>query len=136
MSGTNNQTVKIMHSLFAAKLRCLYACRWRGTTSITTIGDRMIMNTIILKRAKACCNALVVGMLLSILPATAWSAQAIINPSQDNTLAEELPDNSSGACESIFSGMIDVATLDGARRAMVQFDLADIPPGPDGFVSI
>ena len=67
--------------------------------------------------------------LLSILSATAWSATATINPSQDNTVAEELPDNSSGACGSIFSGMIDVDTLDGARRALVQFDLADIPPG-------
>ena len=90
----------------------------------------MIMNTIILKRAKACCNALVVGMLLSILPASAWSAQVIINPSQDNTVAEELPDNSSGACDSIFSGMIDVVTLDGARRdgarrALMQFDRQD-----------
>ena len=89
----------------------------------------MIMNTNILKRTKACCNALVLGTLLSILPATAWSAQAIINPSQDNTLAQELPDNSSGACDSIFSGLTDngVGT---ARRALLQFDIAgNIPPG-------
>jgi len=86
------------------------------------------MNTIILKRTKACCHALVLGMLLSILPATAWSAVATINPSQDNTVAQELPDNSSGACESIFSGMI-ADTPDGARRALMQFDLSSIPPG-------
>jgi hypothetical protein len=85
----------------------------------------MIMNTNILKRAKACCNALVVGMLLSILPASAWSAQVIINPSQDNTVAEELPDNSSGACDSVFSGMMDEGTLDGARWALMQFDRQD-----------
>ena len=94
------------------------------------------MSVPMIERTKALCSVLLFGMLLSIQPTTAWSATATINPSQDNTLAEELPDNSSGACESIFSGMIDVDTLDGARRAMVQFDLADIPPGPDGFVSI
>ena len=70
--------------------------------------------------------------LLSILSATAWSATANINPSQDNTVAEELPDNSSGACESIFSGKIDVpdGADPGARRALMQFDIAgNIPSG-------
>jgi spore coat protein A len=62
----------------------------------------------------------------------AYGAIANINPIQDNTVAEELPDNSSGACDSIFSGNIDVAdvTVPGARRALMQFDIAGtIPPG-------
>ncbi|MDH3561023.1 MAG: multicopper oxidase domain-containing protein, partial [Gammaproteobacteria bacterium] len=71
--------------------------------------------------------SLSVTTLLSMLPATAWSATAIINPSMDNTLAEELPDNSSGACDSVFSGMTDNNVK---RRALLQFDIAgSIPPG-------
>jgi len=60
-----------------------------------------------------------------------FGATATINPSQDTTLAEELPDNSSGACDSIFSGMIDDPVGGtGARRALIQFDIAgQIPPG-------
>ena len=84
------------------------------------------MNTIILKRTKACCNALVFGMLLSILPATAWSATATINPSQDNTISGTLPDNSSGACDSIFSGTTDedvILPLVPYRRALLQFEI-------------
>jgi spore coat protein A len=69
-------------------------------------------------------------------PATAWSAEAIINPSQDNTVAQELPNNSSGACDSIFSGMIDVATLDGARRALMQFDIAGSIPANSTITSV
>ena len=94
------------------------------------------MNTIILERTKACCHALVLGMLLSILPATVWSAQAIINPSQDNTVAQELPVNSSGACDSVFSGMIDDAALLGARRALMQFDIAGKIPANSTITSV
>ena len=85
------------------------------------------MNTIILKRTKACCNALVLGMLLSILPATAWSATATINPSQDNTLSGTLPNNSSGTCDSVFSGTTDedvTPPLIPVRRALLQRLLA------------
>jgi spore coat protein A len=91
------------------------------------------MNTIILKRTKACCNALVLGMLLSILPATAWSVTATITPSKDNTLAEELPENSSGACESIFSGMTDINV---ARRALMKFDIAAQVPANSTITSV
>ena len=57
------------------------------------------------------------------------SATATLNPGQDNTLAEELPDNSSGACDSIFSGLTDNGAGT-ARRALLQFDIAAaIPPG-------
>ncbi|HBE91857.1 MAG TPA: hypothetical protein DDW55_04765, partial [Gammaproteobacteria bacterium] len=60
----------------------------------------------------------------------AFGATTTINPSQDNTVAQELPDNSSGACDSIFSGNIDDQTVPGARRALIQFDIAgQIPPG-------
>jgi len=90
----------------------------------------MIMNTIILKRTKACCNALVLGMLLLILPATVWSAVATIEAEyiQDNTIAEgDFPDNSSGACDSIFVGNTD---NEFARRALMRFDVGEqIPPG-------
>ena len=87
------------------------------------------MRATVLDRIIGLLCSLSAATLLSILPATIWSATVTINPSQDNTLAQELPDNSSGACESIFSGMIDVDTLDGARRALLQFDIAgNIPP--------
>jgi spore coat protein A len=56
----------------------------------------------------------------------AFGAIATINPSQDNTLAEELPDNSSGACDRIFAGM---TANNVARRALLQFDLSSIPDG-------
>jgi len=55
------------------------------------------------------------------------AAIAVINPSQDNTVAEDFPDNSSGACDSIYSGSTD---LPAARRALMQFDIAgQIPAG-------
>jgi spore coat protein A len=65
----------------------------------------------------------------------AASATVTINPSQDNTIAdgvdpgsaEDFKDNSSGACEYVFSG----TTADGfARRALLQFDVAgNVPAG-------
>jgi len=66
-------------------------------------------------------------VLLSLLPAVAWPATVTINPSADNTLAQELPDNSSGVCDSVFSGMTDNNV---ARRALLKFDIAgSIPEG-------
>ena len=94
------------------------------------------MRASLIERTKALGSVLLFGMLLSMQPATAWSAQAIINPGQDNTVAQELPDNSSGACDSIFSGMIDIATLDGARRALLQFDIAGNIPENSTITSV
>jgi len=55
------------------------------------------------------------------------AATATINPSQDNTVAEDFPNNSSGACDSIFAGNTDNGF---ARRALMRFDVgAQIPPG-------
>ncbi len=68
----------------------------------------------------------VAAVLLAFSCTAAWSAIATIYPSQDNTLAAELPNNSSGACDSIFAGMTD---NNFARRAVLQFDLSSIPPG-------
>ena len=46
---------------------------------------------------------------------------------QDNTVAEDFPDNSSGTCDSIFAGNTDNGF---ARRALIRFDVgAQIPPG-------
>jgi len=46
---------------------------------------------------------------------------------QDNTVAEDFPDNSSGACDSIYVGNTDNGF---ARRALMRFDVgAQIPPG-------
>ena len=91
------------------------------------------MRAIVLERTIALLCSLSATMLLSILPATAWSATATINPSQDNTISGTLPDNSSGACDSIFSGMTDedvILPLVPSRRALLQFDIAEaIPPG-------
>ncbi|MGD8874616.1 MAG: DNRLRE domain-containing protein, partial [Gammaproteobacteria bacterium] len=79
-------------------------------------------------RLSLLCNA-AAFMLLAFGSTTAWSATATLFPSQDNTLAEELPDNSSGACDSIFSGLTDNGAGT-ARRALLQFDIAAaIPPG-------
>ena len=85
------------------------------------------MRAPILVRALALLYSLAVSSLLTILPATAWSATATINPTIDNTVAEELPDNSSGACDSIFAGNTDNGF---ARRALLRFDVGEqIPPG-------
>jgi len=77
---------------------------------------------------------LITRSLLSIAAATlaftgmqAYAAIANINPSQDNTVAEDFPDNSSGACDSVFSGNTDNSV---ARRALMQFDIASqVPSG-------
>ncbi|MEN8207368.1 MAG: multicopper oxidase domain-containing protein [Pseudomonadota bacterium] len=91
------------------------------------------MHTNFLERAMTLLCFLSAVMLLSSLSATAWSATTTINPSQDNTMSGTLPDNSSGACDSIFSGMTDeevILPLVPARRALLQFDIAGaIPPG-------
>jgi len=72
----------------------------------------------------------IAAVTLALTGMQAFAATATITPSQDNTLAEELPDNSSGACDSIFSGNIDDQAVPGARRALIQFDIAgQIPPG-------
>ncbi|MDX1698000.1 MAG: DNRLRE domain-containing protein, partial [Thiohalobacterales bacterium] len=76
----------------------------------------------------AFCHALSIAMLLLLAP-PAWSAIATIDAVniQDNTVAEELADNSSGACDSIFAGNTDNGF---ARRALMRFDVgAQIPPG-------
>ena len=86
-----------------------------------------IVRATLLDRAITLLCSLSVVSLLSLLPTTAWSALATINPVMDNTMAAELPDNSSGLCDSIFSGMTD---NNDARRALLQFDIAaTIPPG-------
>jgi spore coat protein A len=72
-------------------------------------------------------SAVAVGVLVALWGATAFAATANITPSVDNTVAEEFPDNSSGACDSLFSGNTDAPA---ARRALLQFDIAaNLPPG-------
>ena len=44
------------------------------------------MRASLIERTKALGSVLLFGMLLSMQPATAWSATAIINPGQDNTV--------------------------------------------------
>ena len=63
---------------------------------------------------------------LALTGMQAFGATATINPSQDNTVAQELSENSSGTCDRIFAGM--TANND-ARRALLQFDLSSIPDG-------
>jgi spore coat protein A len=66
-------------------------------------------------------------MLLGTGVAAALAATAIINPSQDTTMAADFPDNSSGACDSIFAGNTDNSA---ARRALLHFDiLSKVPAG-------
>ena len=72
--------------------------------------------------------SLSVATLLSMFTATTWAATAAIPPSADNTMAQELPDNSSGLCDSLFSGTTDQG-VGSARRALLRFDLSVIPAG-------
>ena len=68
----------------------------------------------------------IVILLVTCGPA-AIAATATINPSQDNTLAANFPDNSSGACDSIFAGNTDDSS---PRRALLQFDIGSkVPAG-------
>jgi len=74
-------------------------------------------------------GAIGLGAVVLLWAPELHAATATINPLNiaDNTLAEELPDNSSGTCDSIFAGTTD---LDFARRALMWFDVgAQIPPG-------
>jgi len=72
-------------------------------------------------------SAVAMGLLVALWGATAFAATANITPSMDNTVAEDFPDNSSGACDSLFSGKTD---NNFARRALMWFDVgAQIPPG-------
>ena len=66
---------------------------------------------------------------------TGVAATATINPSQDNTVAQEFADNSSGACDSIFSGLTDngAGTV---RRALMQFDIASNIPANSIITSV
>ena len=81
-------------------------------------------------------SALLLGVcLLALASAPAHAATVTIAPAGDNTIAdgvdpgtgEDFRDNSSGACEDVFSG----TTADGfTRRALLRFDIAgSIPPG-------
>ncbi len=65
--------------------------------------------------------------VLALTGIQAYGAIANISPSQDNTVAEDFPDNSSGICDSVYSGNTDNSA---ARRAFLQFDIAGaLPPG-------
>jgi len=69
----------------------------------------------------------VTAAALALTGIQAFGAITTITPSQDNTVAEDFPDNSSGACDSIFSGNTDNSA---ARRALMQFDIAaQVPTG-------
>ena len=79
--------------------------------------------------------AFLVTFLVAMTGGGGFSATITINPSRDGTLADgvdpetadDYRDNSSGACEYLFSG----TTNDGfARRAIVEFDIAgSLPAG-------
>ena len=93
------------------------------------------MHAPFLERAMTRLCSLLAAVLLSAMSATAWSANATINPIMDNTLAQELPDNSSGACDSIFSGLTDNGAGT-ARRALLQFDIAGSIPANSTITSV
>jgi hypothetical protein len=80
-------------------------------------------------------GAVGLGAWLALGATAASAAQVTLNPSQDNTLAdgvdpntgEDFRDNSSGACEDVFSGTTNDALR---RRAVLQFDVAgNVPAG-------
>jgi spore coat protein A len=73
--------------------------------------------------------------LLGLIETQAQAAEVTISPSQDNTIAqgtdpgsgEDYEDNSSGACDQLFSGITNDGLL---RRLLVQFDIAgSVPAG-------
>ena len=72
----------------------------------------------------------IAAAVLALTGMQAFGAIATIEATniQDNTVAEgDFPDNSSGACDSIFAGNTDNGF---ARRALMRFDVgAQIPPG-------
>jgi len=68
------------------------------------------------------------GAVLMATGLTANAATTTITPSADNTMAQESPNNSSGACDSFFAGNTDNG-VGFARRALLRFDLSSIPPG-------
>jgi len=73
--------------------------------------------------------SLLAGVVLALTGMPGFAAIATIDAAniQDNTVAEDFPDNSSGACDSIFAGNSDGGF---ARRALMRFDVAaQIPPG-------
>ena len=74
-------------------------------------------------------------ILLALTSTAVWSATATINPGQDNTVAQELPNNSSGACDSVFSGLTDNGAGT-ARRALMQFDIAGNIPANSTITSV
>jgi spore coat protein A len=73
----------------------------------------------------------VAAVVLWSVGQVALAATANIIPTIDNTLAEELPDNSSGECDSLFAGNTDDNQKPPyKRRSLLQFDIAgNIPPG-------
>jgi len=77
----------------------------------------------------------VAALLLAFSSTAIWAATATINPSQDNTVAQELPNNSSGACDSVFSGLTDNGAGT-ARRALMQFDIAANIPANSTITSV
>ncbi len=82
------------------------------------------------------------GLVASLALALCWGwaseargATVTINPSEDNTIAEgtdpgsgeNFEDNSSGACDQLFSGRTNDGLL---RRALLQFDIvSNVPAG-------
>ncbi len=71
---------------------------------------------------------IIITLLSGLSLSHTFAATTTINPSIDNTIAEDIDsqNNSSGDCDSIFSGMTDNSV---ARRALLQFDIAAaIPP--------
>ncbi len=69
---------------------------------------------------------IILNLLFGLSLSNIFAATTTINPWIDNTMAEDFPNNSSGDCDSIFSGTTDNNV---ARRALLQFDIAAaIPP--------
>jgi spore coat protein A len=73
-------------------------------------------------------SVLALVVVLTSTISSVYAATTTINPSQDNTMAAgDYPDNSSGACNSVFAGTTDDGFV---RRALLMFDIAGaIPPG-------
>jgi hypothetical protein len=62
----------------------------------------------------------IAAAVLALTGMQAFGATATIEPIQDNTVAQELPDNSSGVCDSIFSGTTDQG-VGSARLATAEW---------------
>ena len=69
---------------------------------------------------------LITASLIGSMAPTANGLEVTLSPSQDSSIFQELPDNSSGAGLFIFAGATAQSNI---RRGLIQFDIQSLPKG-------